>query len=168
VVTRLGGPRDPHGACSTSSTSVIPIVFAAVGDPVGTGLVTSLARPGGIPAEMTKARRPLTLRMVDVVHSLLVARQALGRDRFVFPANSASGHVEDPALDKVAERCGVYVSPHDLRRTYVTIAESCDISIMALKALLNHSGRIAGSPPKLVSSLFSSGRSVDGRVRGNR
>ena len=29
------------------ATSVIPIVFAAVSDPIGTGLVTSLVRPGG-------------------------------------------------------------------------------------------------------------------------
>jgi putative ABC transport system substrate-binding protein len=29
------------------ATSVIPIIFAAAGDPVGTGLVASLARPDG-------------------------------------------------------------------------------------------------------------------------
>jgi ABC-type uncharacterized transport system substrate-binding protein len=34
-------------AVAKQTTSVIPIVFAVAGDPVGTGLVENLARPGG-------------------------------------------------------------------------------------------------------------------------
>jgi integrase len=62
----------------------------------------------------------------------------LGRDRFVFPGEGASGRIRNDGLEKVAQACGVRVTAHDLRRTFVTTAESCDISVMALKALVNH------------------------------
>jgi putative tryptophan/tyrosine transport system substrate-binding protein len=37
----------PPTVAAKQATSVIPIVFAAVGDPVGAGVVEPLARPGG-------------------------------------------------------------------------------------------------------------------------
>jgi integrase len=91
-------------------------------------------------AATMKSGRKLDLPMSDVVRDLLVARRALGDARFVFPANSKSGHIEEPraALDVVAAAAGIAISVHDLRRTFISVAESCDISPLALKALVNH------------------------------
>jgi integrase len=93
-----------------------------------------------VPAENTKGKRKLDLPMSDVVHGLLVARRALGNAKFVFPGRT-NKHLHDAAfvLKQVAQRTGVQVSTHDLRRTFITVAESCDISPLALKALVNHS-----------------------------
>ena len=93
-----------------------------------------------LPAASTKAKRPLSLPMSDFVRDLLVARRAIGNAVFVFPAPGKAGHIVDPSfsLKAVAEASGIKVSAHDLRRTYVTIADSMDISPMAIKALVNH------------------------------
>jgi integrase len=93
-----------------------------------------------LPAARTKAGRKLDLPMSDYVRDLLIARRLVGNDNgWVFP--SGNGHITEPnfPLRQVAEECGIKVSAHDLRRTYVTVAESCDISPLALAALVNHS-----------------------------
>lgn len=54
---------------------------------------------------------------------------------WVFPAESASGHIQEPRIDTAS----VKWSPHDLRRTFITVAESMDMSSYAMKALVNHS-----------------------------
>jgi site-specific recombinase XerD len=91
-----------------------------------------------IPAAETKPGTPLDLPMTSFVYELLVARRAIGNAGWVFPSHQ--GHIKEPRdhFDKIAASCGVKVSSHDLRRTFATIAESTDISGLALKALLNH------------------------------
>ena len=95
-----------------------------------------------IPGLRTKSGNKLDLPMSDFVHDLLVKRRALGLGgQFVFPSHSKSGRIVDTAfsLGLVAEKTGVRISNHDLRRTFLTVAESCDVSPLALKALVNHS-----------------------------
>jgi integrase len=99
------------------------------------------ARVIRIPGPRTKAGRKLDLPMTDYVHDLFVTRRAIGQEQFVFPSNSRAGYLAEPKffLNQVALKTGIRVSVHDLRRTYITVAESCDISPLALKALVNHS-----------------------------
>lgn len=66
----------------------------------------------------------------------LVENEILPKSDWVFPAASKSGHVEEPKL-KFAEGEQRW-SPHDLRRVFMTVAESLDVSMISLKLLVNH------------------------------
>jgi integrase len=90
----------------------------------------------------TKNNQTFHMPTSDIVHEMLTARRAIGDATFVFPSNdSASGHVEEPKfpLDQVAAECGIRVSVHDLRRNFCTAADSAEITMTALKELVNHS-----------------------------
>lgn len=89
-----------------------------------------------------KNREDLTLPMSDYVAGIFERRSKAGKGRseYVFPGTGKSGHLEEPkkAIAKVVTDSGVPFTLHDLRRTFITVAESLDISAYAVKRLVNH------------------------------
>ena len=89
----------------------------------------------------TKNHEPLMLPLSEFLLQLFQVRyQASGDCEFVFPGEGATGHAIEPKkfIGRVREASGVEFTLHDLRRTFITVAESLDISAYALKRLLNH------------------------------
>jgi integrase len=103
-----------------------------------------------IPPEDTKNGRKLELPMTDVVYGMLKKRRELGRAEYVFPSAIGSGHLQEPKsfFADIAEDSGVRISPHDLRRTYLTVGETIDVRPMALAALVNHT--LPGVQPRYI------------------
>jgi len=89
----------------------------------------------------TKNRQPHELPLTDYLHQLLSQRkQQANGSRYVFAGEGKGGYLVEPKrwLQKVTQQSGVAFTIHDLRRTFITIAESLDIPAYALKRLLNH------------------------------
>ena len=108
----------------------------------------------------TKNRIPLALPLSDFTFELLKKRND-SRDtdtKFVFPGQGKTSHLVEPreAVKKVRKLSNIEFSLHDLRRTFITNAESLDIPHYALKQLINHkqgndvtSGYIISDPERL-------------------
>jgi putative ABC transport system substrate-binding protein len=64
-----GGSAPTRAAKSTTST--IPIVFAAIGDPVALGLVASLARPGGNLTGVSSLNATLVPKLLEMLSELV-------------------------------------------------------------------------------------------------
>lgn len=101
----------------------------------------------------TKNREDHTLPLTDYLLELFEARrraaEARAREKtlevseFVFASYGREGHMTDPRkpVERVVKASGVRFTAHDLRRTFITVAESLDIPAYALKRLLNHKMR---------------------------
>jgi integrase len=87
-----------------------------------------------------KNNRPMQLPLSDYLADMLTARKANSNNMFVFPGEGTRGYLVEPKrqIAKIVEKTGLPFSMHDLRRSFVTIAESLDISSFAVKALVNH------------------------------
>ncbi|MCF7982685.1 MAG: tyrosine-type recombinase/integrase, partial [Pseudomonadales bacterium] len=88
----------------------------------------------------TKNKEPHRLPMSTFLYDLLKRRSDAKECAWVFPSPMTDSHLQEPktAVAKVAELANVPFTLHDLRRTFITIAESLDIPGYALKRLLNH------------------------------
>ena len=88
----------------------------------------------------TKNHQAHTLPLSDFLHDLLTRRQSVSTSSYVFPGGGKEGYIVEPRkqMAKVTDWSGVTFTVHDLRRTFITIAESLDISAYAVKRLVNH------------------------------
>lgn len=95
-------------------------------------------------AEIAKNGHELRLPLSNYLESLLLHRfAAKGDSLYVFPGHGKKLHIVDSkyVIEGVAKKVGYRFTPHDLRRTFLTVAERLSLSYVVLKKLANHSGR---------------------------
>jgi putative tryptophan/tyrosine transport system substrate-binding protein len=95
------------------ATSVIPIVFAAAGDPVGTGLVASLARPGGNVTGLSIQQTDVAAKRLELLREIVPGLRRL----------AILGNVSGPAVvldmreaEAAARTLGLEVITSEIRR----------------------------------------------------
>ena len=69
VIVALSGT--PTALAAKNATSTIPIVFINVGDPVGMGLIASLAKPGGNTTGFSNISTELTAKQLELLSELV-------------------------------------------------------------------------------------------------
>jgi len=100
-------------AAAKHGTSIIPIVFAALADPVGTGVVESLAHPGGNLTGLSNLFIDVAGKRVELLHEIVPSMRQL--------AILANGSIANtaPEIDEVrsaARKLGMQVKIVDVRR----------------------------------------------------
>ena len=95
------------------ATSVIPIVFALALDPVGGGMVTSLARPGGNVTGLSLQSTDLSSKRIELLREVVP-----GLRRLAILANAAypAAAVEIGAVQAAARALGFEVAIPEIRR----------------------------------------------------
>ena len=107
------------------ATSVIPIVFAAAGDPVGTGLVASLSRPGGNVTGLSNQSADLPGKRLELLREVI---PRLHRLAIMANFETPIGAREMGEVQAAARTLGLEESAIEIRR-----AEDIAPAIDALK-----------------------------------
>jgi ABC-type uncharacterized transport system substrate-binding protein len=103
----------PSVLAAKQATSVIPIVFAAVGDPVDSGLVASLSRPGGNVTGLSTQQTDTATKRIELFREMVPGLHRL----------AIMGNVGNPAVElelrevqSTARALGLEAAAFELRR----------------------------------------------------
>jgi putative ABC transport system substrate-binding protein len=95
------------------ATSVIPIVFAVANDPVGIGLVASLARPGGNVTGLSNQTTDLARKRLELLREVIPGLRRLAiMANFGYPASV----LEMREVEATARALGLEVATPEIRR----------------------------------------------------
>ena len=112
-------PGESEAKAAQQATTTHPIVFSAVGDPVGQGLIQSFARPGGNLTGVAELNLELSAKRLQLFKELLP-----GLKRVLFPYHAHNAHQAANAQEyrAAAHRLGLVLVEQKLH----TMAEARD------------------------------------------
>ena len=102
----------PGARAAKQATSTVPIVMAAVGDPIAAGLVASLARPGGNLTGLTFFFAEICAKRVELIREMIPALTRLAV--IVNPANPSHPIALD-AMQGTARALGIELVPAEVK-----------------------------------------------------
>jgi putative tryptophan/tyrosine transport system substrate-binding protein len=114
-----------HIVAAKQATSVIPIVFAAAADPVGAGLVRSLAQPGANVTGLSLQTADLAGKRLELVREVLPDLRRLG---IVVNNGNLGAMLDTRQAEAAARTLGLDVTTQEIQR-----AEDVASAVAALK-----------------------------------
>ena len=96
------------------ATADIPIVFPVAGDPIATGIVASLSRPGGNVTGLSNLAADLAAKRLGILRELA---PGLGRLAIMFNGGSPASVLEMNEFEAAARTLGVEAIPMEVRGT---------------------------------------------------
>jgi putative ABC transport system substrate-binding protein len=109
VIVTTGTP--PSQAAKTATTT-IPIVMALVSDPVGAGLVASLARPGGNLTGLSSVSQDLSGKRLELLKEAIPKVSRVG---VLYDPNDPAKVAEFKEIEVVARPLGVHLQSLEVR-----------------------------------------------------
>ena len=103
----------PPTKAAKQATTVIPIVFAAAADPVGGGLVSSLARPGGNITGLSLQQSDIAGKKLGLLREVVIGLRRLA---LLGNVGNSSSVLEISEVKTAAVALGIEIVPLDIRR----------------------------------------------------